>query len=74
MQSQAAVWEHSLVGFMLQIPVGKLEEFILGLDFSVFKNFVDFKLSKAGLVDGKKLKVFWHLSLKQGNHRAGNKI
>jgi len=51
-------------------PVGKLEEFILGLDFSVFKNFVDFKLSKAGLVDGKKLKVFWNLSLKQGKSQS----
>lgn len=39
-------------------PINKLEEFILGLDFSVFKNFVDFKLSRAGLVDGKKIEGF----------------
>jgi NTE family protein len=39
-------------------PIEKIEEFIEHLDFSVFKNFVDFKISKAGLVDGKKIEEF----------------
>ena len=38
--------------------IKKIEEFIKNLDFSVFKNFVDFKISKAGLVDGKKIEEF----------------
>ncbi|UOD34514.1 patatin-like phospholipase family protein [Deferribacteraceae bacterium V6Fe1] len=39
-------------------PIEKIEEFILNLDFGVFKNIVDFKLSKAGIVDGKKIEDF----------------
>lgn len=39
-------------------PIKNIEDFILNLDFSVFKNFVDFKLSRAGIVDGKKIEDF----------------
>lgn len=39
-------------------PIEKIEEFILNLDFGVFKNIVDFKLSRAGIVDGKKIEDF----------------
>lgn len=39
-------------------PIDKIEEFILNLDFGVFKNIIDFKLSRAGIVDGKKIEDF----------------
>jgi NTE family protein len=39
-------------------PIEKIAEFYLTLDFSIFKKFVDFKISSAGLLGGERIEEF----------------
>lgn len=48
-------------------PIDKIEEFYLQLDLSVFKRFIDIKVSSAGLIGGDKIEDLIASTIKQRN-------